>query len=669
MATVRRMPVLPPDDYAKQKAVPPRIPNGTLPATQLNSPSGDPVISSRLPLQVTPSLSFEGIQQTTFKPPSPNIAAGPDDLIEVVNSSIARYTKSGELTNQTNLPQWFAGTIFQTVCASNNNCIFGDVNIRYDQIHGRFILVLQARDINSVTSYLPISVSNGATYASGWTNWAVNERLDGTTVTTNWADFPQVGFDNVAVYVTTNQFSFGPDTFQYGKVRIFSKTDLYNPATVTLPYRDFYNLKNADNTPASGLQVPQLRGRTQTATSNAAVMINASDVINASYYTLWRIQNPTSASPTITRSTLSNVWPYTYPAAAPQLGSGVTLDTGPSSFGPTFMREGLLYGAHNAGHADEPTTVSYTVVDVAQSKVTLQQRWVNGSFFYPSFDVPASIGPGNTLPNNLVVGTTTSPTGALTYASITNVKAGEDFYASAGATDRWGDFFGAAVDPTGGGLWVSGEYAKTRANFAERWGTWNAYFPWNTSPEFTDVPSSSFAFHQINLMKLWSVSKGCAASPPTYCPSDALTRSALAIFVINAVYGDNFTYPATPYFTDVAPTDYFFPYVQKMREQGFTQGCSTEPAKFCPNDTVTRYQAAVFVTQAKLKGLFGNTFTYPTTPYFTDVPNTHPAFASIQKFRELGLTKGCSATPAMFCPDAPLTREQAAVFIINAFFN
>lgn len=33
------------------------------------------------------------------------------------------------------------------------------------------------------------------------------------------------------------------------------------------------------------------------------------------------------------------------------------------------------------------------------------------------------------------------------------------------------------------------------------------------------------------------------------------------------------------------------------------------------------------------------TFTYPTTPYFTDVPPSHPFFRFIQKVRELGIPK------------------------------
>jgi hypothetical protein len=552
-----------------------------------------------------------------------------------------------------------------------SNCVFGDVNIRYDQMHGRFVMVLQVLDRNDATSYLLISVSNGATYASGWTNWALNERLDGSTITNNWADFTQVGIDNAAVYVTSNQFGLIDFVFKYAKVRILKKSDLYNPAATTLPYQDIFNLKNADNTVASTLQVPQLRGRTQVGTSNG-IMINASDQPNANYLTLWQINNPTSALPSVTRVTLGNIWPYSYPASAPQLGTTVPLDTGPSSFNATYLRDGLLYGAQNVGYPGEPDTVTYSVIDVVRNKVTLQQRWTNGNFFYPAMDVPASLGPGNTSPNTSIVGTTTSAAGGLTFPSVMNLKSGEDFYIGFNGginPARWGDYFGGAVDPLTGGLWVSAEYAKPRVNNSPRWGSWNAFFPWNTSQLFNDVDQTSSFFNYINVMKLWNVTKGCSTSPSLYCPGQTLSRAALAVFVIRSIYGDTFTYPAAPIFTDVPATDPNFSYIQKLAEQGITKGCSVAPAKFCPDEIATRQQAATFIVAGKMTGLFGNNFTFPATPYFTDVPATNPAFPFIQKFRELGYTAGCSVSPAAFCPDRQLTRDAAAFFIVQAFFN
>jgi hypothetical protein len=81
----------------------------------------------------------------------------------------------------------------------------------------------------------------------------------------------------------------------------------------------------------------------------------------------------------------------------------------------------------------------------------------------------------------------------------------------------------------------------------------------------------------------------------------------------------------------------------------------------------TREMAATFIIRAKMRNLFGDAFSYPATPYFTDVPATSSNFRFIQKLREFGFTIGCTATE--FCPTSPVTREQLAVFTVRAFFN
>ncbi|MBL8222682.1 MAG: S-layer homology domain-containing protein, partial [Bryobacterales bacterium] len=53
-----------------------------------------------------------------------------------------------------------------------------------------------------------------------------------------------------------------------------------------------------------------------------------------------------------------------------------------------------------------------------------------------------------------------------------------------------------------------------------------------------------------------------------------------------------------------------------------------------------------------------------STPYFTDVPASHPFFRYIQRLFEERITAGCSATD--YCPDAPVTRGQMAALMIRA---
>lgn len=661
--------VLPQSEYDfRKQLVPPRIPT-TGPRTPYldlydTLSAGRSPVPSRSPVSTLPTLSFDAIPQTPYQPPSPNLAAGPDDLLEIVNSAIAQYTRSGQLVRYTDLTEWFA-TEYPTVCPSGIfQCVLGDTSIRYDQIHGRFLMTLQARDYRANLSYLLISVSNGATYASGWKNWVTDGTFEGSTPTNNWADFPQVGYDQSAVYITTNQFSRTTNLFQYARVRIFKKSELYNTATTTLTYSDIFNLKNEDGTVVSTLQAPILRGRYGVGTSQP-LLLNASDAINANYLTLWRVSNVLSATPTVTRTTLKGIWPYNYPASAPQLGTSVPLETGPASLAQTIQRDGIVFTARNSGYFDEPSTVTYDRIDTITNKVTLQARWVNGNFFYPAYDIPASLGLENALPNNLAVGTTTDGNGNLTYPGITNMKAGEAPFEiiSRNGAARWGDYFGGVVDPINGGLWLAGQYAKTHVDGVSRYGTWITYYPWTTSQRFTDVLGTAESYHYINVLNAWKVTNGCTTT--TFCPTDPLTRGQLAALLIRSIYGDKFTYPQTPYFTDAPANHPFFPYIQKLRESGITVGCTA--TLFCPEASVTRRQVAVFIIRAKFGSLFGESFSFPSSPYFTDVAANDPTFPFLQKFRELGITRGCAANA--FCPDLAITREQAAVLLVRAFLN
>ena len=98
-----------------------------------------------------------------------------------------------------------------------------------------------------------------------------------------------------------------------------------------------------------------------------------------------------------------------------------------------------------------------------------------------------------------------------------------------------------------------------------------------------------------------------------------------------------------------------------MKELAITSGCSI--TTYCPDDTITRGQMAVFTVRA----LMGNNFPQATTPDFTDVLSTDPFRPFINKMRELGITTGCG--PTTYCPVDPVTRGQMAVFIIRAFVS
>jgi hypothetical protein len=127
-------------------------------------------------------------------------------------------------------------------------------------------------------------------------------------------------------------------------------------------------------------------------------------------------------------------------------------------------------------------------------------------------------------------------------------------------------------------------------------------------------------------------------------------------------------------------------YIEVMARRGYTKGCggtNDAVAQFCPNDPVNRAQIAVLIIRAKMDNVFptslsgvpssspyGDNFSVPPVPYFTDVLPTDPVWGSyyiyIQEMRELGITYGTS--PTTFSPGNNITRKEMAAFAVRAFF-
>ncbi|HWZ86148.1 MAG TPA: S-layer homology domain-containing protein, partial [Thermoanaerobaculia bacterium] len=53
-------------------------------------------------------------------------------------------------------------------------------------------------------------------------------------------------------------------------------------------------------------------------------------------------------------------------------------------------------------------------------------------------------------------------------------------------------------------------------------------------------------------------------------------------------------------------------------------------------------------------------------PTFVDVPNSDPYFHYVETVYVDGVTNGCNASPLLYCPTNPVTRQQMAVFLLKA---
>jgi hypothetical protein len=185
----------------------------------------------------------------------------------------------------------------------------------------------------------------------------------------------------------------------------------------------------------------------------------------------------------------------------------------------------------------------------------------------------------------------------------------------------------------------------------------------NWNSTFADVPASHWTASWINRLYSAGITSGCGTSPLRYCPNNTVTRAQMAIFILRSMHGSTY---APPTATGTKFSDVTASYsAASWIEQFANEGLTAGCGsnRFCPENPVTRAEMAVFL----LRGAHGSTYTPPsaTGSAFADVPSSHWAASWIEQLASEGITAGCSAQN--FCPSGVVTRAQMAVFLVRAF--
>ena len=122
---------------------------------------------------------------------------------------------------------------------------------------------------------------------------------------------------------------------------------------------------------------------------------------------------------------------------------------------------------------------------------------------------------------------------------------------------------------------------------------------------FSDVPSPGKDWMQPWIEEFYEqgITTGCATDPLRYCPERYVTRGEMAIFILRAQYGSNYSPPpAKGIFVDVPDSNWMKPWIERLYALGITTGCGgsidTHDLKYCPDRNVNRAEMATFVDRA-----------------------------------------------------------------------
>ena len=124
----------------------------------------------------------------------------------------------------------------------------------------------------------------------------------------------------------------------------------------------------------------------------------------------------------------------------------------------------------------------------------------------------------------------------------------------------------------------------------------STFVPPHCTSVFADVPCPGPFADWIEQLYLEGITGGCGGN--NYCPSSPVTRAQMAVFLLKTKHGFSYVPPAcTSIFGDVACPGQFADWIEELYVEGVTGGCSVSPLLYCPSNSNTRGQMAVFLVK------------------------------------------------------------------------
>ncbi len=425
--------------------------------------SGEP---SRPPIEGVPCESHPGIPSTGWTPPDPHAAAGTNQLVAVVNSSIAVFsTINGELLYQVTAWNFFSAV-------SPPSTFIFDPKVVYDPFEGRFIILFLCTNDVSQSSYL-VAVSKTGDATGEWWLYDLDASMNGSTPVDHWPDYPGLGFDySDAVYITSNQWGF-TSGYQYAKIRILRKSELY--AGSISGWYDFWDMRYHNNEVAFTVKPAVTR-------SDVGAEYFLSNIwYGSDYTTYWKITDAATDEPVLTRMpkvVLSAG--YAIPPNPDQAYSQAKLiPLGPMTQ-DVFCRNGKLYTVFSQSYdwgSGEVCALRLIGIDTETSIPFLDEIWgADGvHYFYPAIatDYQDKI--------HLCFSRSSSTTYpgvfyAADYASDNSsyeLCGGVGYYGSGSGNVRWGDYGSISIDPSDRSAWLFHEWST----HTHEWSTWIGEIP------------------------------------------------------------------------------------------------------------------------------------------------------------------------------------------------
>jgi len=394
-------------------------------------------------------------------PPDTQIAAGPDSLLEMVNSSGSVWTKSGGLVKIFDLNKFFPVPAGYT---------FSDPRVLYDAISSRWFASGVAFVTPSFGSVLVFGISDTTDPAGTWHVYSADNSSNVTH------DQPKIGVSADKVAFSFNDF-LNAALFQGASTWVFGKAAMLAGASSIPGEAVGPDSRRVSIVPAIEL----------TSTSTEFMAYNNSDCgysgCNAGYPSIGIVA--LTGDPAIGTLAWSESDPAiagtSQPPAADQPGLPGSIQTNDDRFLTAVWQNGTLWVDGNDGctpPGDTAVRPCPRLIQVSTAGPTVNQNFDLGStgndLYYPAVHVDSAgdmyvVYNISSTSQDVGVRLTGQPAGSAPQFVVPaqTIQAGQGLYTCA---NRWGDYSGSALDPSNpSSVWLAAEYAgasSTNCNWA-----------------------------------------------------------------------------------------------------------------------------------------------------------------------------------------------------------
>ncbi|NIW49359.1 MAG: hypothetical protein GWN14_25230, partial [candidate division Zixibacteria bacterium] len=232
-----------------------------------------------------------------------------------------------------------------------------------------------------------VSVSDDSDPFGTWCNYDFPDQFNGSNNANAFGDYPKLGFDHQAIYISGRHFSTSSGFFLFSKIRIIPKSQLYASNCGPVDYTDFWDFRDPERPIQSGpVDGPPVHAipRDSLSIGNRAYFVVDAPYITSTFITLWTIEDPLSTNPTVSATNISTTAALS-PPDGNQLGGGSPrLDSGRRTYRNAVYKDGHIWSAQpvRGGTSNLYAFARYIRIDVNSQTALEDVAFGSDGFYY-----------------------------------------------------------------------------------------------------------------------------------------------------------------------------------------------------------------------------------------------------------------------------------------------